>query len=244
MNKFSKINEINLLGINSWKDKIFITFDIDWCSDEVLEYTLSIIENYNIKATFFVTHQTKLLKRMKENKNIELGIHPNFNFLLNGDFRQGKTVKEVVKYYKEFVPNAITVRSHSLTQGGSIFPIFEEEGFLYECNTFIPPQGGVLVPYQHTKKLIKVPHIFEDDVRELYEKDWDIDKFLNYQGIKVFDFHPIHIFLNTENLERYNKAKPYLQDYKKLKEFVNNRYGIKNFFMDLLKEAGDNKWLI
>ncbi len=139
---FENIKNIDISNPSSWQDKIFITFDIDWCSDEVLSYTLDIIEKHNIKATFFVTHETLLLERMRDNPKIELGIHPNFNFLLNGNFSQGSNIKEVVQYYKKFVPNAVSVRSHSLTQGGSIFPIFEDEGFIYECNTFIPLQGG------------------------------------------------------------------------------------------------------
>lgn len=235
---FQNIKDIDINDSLSWQDKIFITFDIDWCSDEVLSYTLDIIEKYNIKATFFVTHETKLLERMRVNPNIELGIHPNFNFLLNGDFRQGSSSKEVVQYYKKFVPNAVSVRSHSLTQGGSIFPIFEDEGFIYECNTFIPLQGGVQLPYRHTKQLIKVPHIFEDDVRELYEDEWDLKKYLDYKGIKVFDFHPIHIFLNSENIERYNSAREHLQNFDELKKCVNNKvYGTKDFMIDLIENS-------
>ena len=55
---FENIKNINVINPSSWKDKMFLTFDIDWCSDEVLLYTLDIIEKYNIKATFFVTHET------------------------------------------------------------------------------------------------------------------------------------------------------------------------------------------
>ena len=83
---------------------IFLTFDIDWCIDEVLEYTLEILDRYNVKTTFFITHYTKLLNKMYENKKIELGIHPNFNPLLNGDFRYGKNIEEVMKYYMNIVP--------------------------------------------------------------------------------------------------------------------------------------------
>ena len=140
--KFENIKNINLENPSSWEDKIFLTFDIDWCSDEVLSFTLDIIEKNNIKATFFVIHETKLLDRMRANPNIELGIHPNFNPLLSGDFRYGKNIDEVVGYYKNIVPEAMSVRSHSLTQSGVIFPIFEKNNLTYECNTFIPLQGG------------------------------------------------------------------------------------------------------
>ncbi|RAZ55305.1 hypothetical protein CHL10074_05170 [Campylobacter hyointestinalis subsp. lawsonii] len=100
---FENIKNIQVKDTLSWKDKIFVTFDMDWCSDDVLSYTLDIIEKYDLKATFFVTHQTTLLERMKDNPNIELGIHPNFNFLLNGDFRQGKNIDEIIKFYKNII---------------------------------------------------------------------------------------------------------------------------------------------
>ena len=93
------------------------------------------------------------------------------------------------------------------------------------------------MPYKHTKKLIKIPHFFEDDVRELYENDWDIKKYINYKGLKVFDFHPIHIFLNTENLDRYEKSRDRFNNFNKLTEKVNfSSYGTKDFFIELIKE--------
>ncbi len=84
--EFEKISIINPEDPNSYNGKIFLTFDIDWAINDVLMSTIDIIEKYNIKATFFVTHRTELLERMDKNKNIELAIHPNFNYLTNGDF--------------------------------------------------------------------------------------------------------------------------------------------------------------
>ena len=70
--EFSNINNIDINNDLSWNDKLFLTFDIDWCSDEVLMYTLKIIEEYDIKATFFITHETPLLDRMINNPKIEV----------------------------------------------------------------------------------------------------------------------------------------------------------------------------
>lgn len=158
--KFENIKNINLENPSSWQDKLFISFDIDWCSDEVLSYTLDIVEKYNIKATFFVTHETLLLERMRDNPKIELGIHPNFNPLLSGDFRYGKNFEEVIEYYKNIVPAALGVRSHSMTQNSPILDTFEKFGLIYDCNTFIPYSSNIEVkPYNHwTDKLIKVPY--------------------------------------------------------------------------------------
>ena len=100
---FEKIKTINVKNKPSWDGKLFLTFDVDWCSDEVLSYTLDIVEKYDINSTFFITHQTALLDRMRENPKIELGIHPNFNPLLNGDFQYGRSIREVIEFYKKIV---------------------------------------------------------------------------------------------------------------------------------------------
>ena len=90
---FGKVSEISLEEPSSY-EKVFLTFDIDWASDFVLEYCIDLIESAQVKATFFVTHETPLLERLRENPNFELGIHPNFNPLLEGDFRYGKNYCE------------------------------------------------------------------------------------------------------------------------------------------------------
>lgn len=206
---FKKISDIDLMYQNSYRDQIFITFDLDWCSDEVLSYTLDIIEKYDVKATFFVTHNTPLLERMKENPNIELGIHPNYNLLLQGDFSFGKNYQEVTEYFMRLIPEAVSVRSHSQTQNSNLLSYFENIGLKYDCNTFIPYSSGIrLNPYLlWTGKLIKVPYFWEDDVHCVYGWQWDVDKYLNHDGLKVFDFHPIHVFLNTDKIELYESNK-------------------------------------
>ena len=235
--EFGKICDIDVENDVTWGEKIFITLDMDWCSDKVLEYTLDLLEESNTKATFFVTHDTPLLQRMRRSQNIELGIHPNFNPLLNGDFKYGKNFYEVIEYYKKLVPEAVSVRSHSMTQSSQIIDGFEKFDLIYDCNTFIPFSSNIITkPYKHwSGRVIKIPYIWEDDVHCMYGWDWDIVKYLNYKGLKVFDFHPIHIFLNTEKIDRYNKARPYLQANKKIKEHVNDEtFGIKDFFIDII----------
>lgn len=236
---FSKIVDIDIGCSESWREKIFLTFDIDWCSDEVLSYTLDILEKYKIKATFFVTHKTELLKRMRENSNIELGIHPNFNPLLNGDFRYGKNIKEVLAYYKEMVPEAVSVRSHSLTTNSTISQQLSRRGFRYECNQIIPHSSGVVIkPYRHWESnFITVPHFWEDDVHILYGDKWSVESYLAYEGIKVFDFHPIHLFLNSEKLERYENARVSFHDFNNLKIFQNRDvFGTENFLIEMIEK--------
>ena len=51
--EFENIKNISVTDESSWKDKVFFTFDLDWAIDEVIEYTLKIVEDAGIKATFF-----------------------------------------------------------------------------------------------------------------------------------------------------------------------------------------------
>ena len=55
----------------------------------------------------------------------------------------------------EIVPEAISVRSHSLTQGSKFIKTFEDIGIRYECNSLINPNGGIVRPYKFSNKLIK-----------------------------------------------------------------------------------------
>jgi len=237
---FELIKNIDVNNSQSWQDKIFLTFDIDWCSNEVLSYTLDILEEHNIKATFFVTHETKLLDRIRDNKYIELGIHPNFNPLLNGDFRYGRTIDGVIEYYKNIVPESVSVRSHSLTNNSIISKVFRKYGLKYECNQYIPKNSTIIVkPYNHWEdNLVNVPHFWEDDLHIIYNDTFDSNKYIKYEGIKVFDFHPIHLFLNTDELSTYENARSNFSNYTKLKKQKNTtNNGIENNFLNLIKEV-------
>jgi len=60
--QFKKISEIIYNQPQSWNDRnIFITFDIDWADDKVMEDTIDFIEKYDVPATWFVTHKTPVL---------------------------------------------------------------------------------------------------------------------------------------------------------------------------------------
>lgn len=236
--KTLKINEIKLN--RPLEDKIFITFDLDWCSDEVLLFTLELVNQYNMKCTIFVTHETPILKYLRENPKIELGIHPNFNCLLNGNTQYGKNIEEVIDYYLNIVPQAISVRSHSMTQNTEILQLFSKKGLVFDCNTFIPFSSGIILkPFRYfIKNIIKVPYFWEDDVYIISEKKYKVDDYIKYPGLKVFDFHPIHIYLNTEKIERYNEAKKEL-NHTRLRNLINTKsYGIRNFFIDLIEKLG------
>jgi hypothetical protein len=99
-----KLGQIRPEEPSTWQDKLVLSIDIDWAHDEILADTIDLLDRSNVHATWFVTHDTPLLERLRANPNYELGIHPNFNGLLSGDLRQGATAVEVIERLLRFVP--------------------------------------------------------------------------------------------------------------------------------------------
>lgn len=224
----------------SWQNHSFLTIDIDWVHDDILKDSIDLIEKYDVAATWFVTHDTPLLARLRENPKFELGIHPNFNFLLHHDTRNGKDADEVLDKLLAIVPEARSIRSHSTTQSSYLLDLFVQKGLSHECNSFIPAQSGMqLRPWQLYSGLIRIPYFWEDDVHCLYPENerYHIAELTAAPGLKVFDFHPIHIFMNTEHLDRYERTRQlqHAPDQLKLQRNVTVA-GTRDHLIRLLKE--------
>jgi len=234
--KFSTINSINLQDDCTWKNKLFLTFDIDWAHDDILSDTIDIIEKVDVAATWFITHETPVLQRLRENSKFELGIHPNFNFLLEGDTRNGRTAEEVVDRIHQIVPEATSVRSHSMTQSSNLLTLFQRKGLTHDCNHFIPEQANIdLKPWAIWNEMIRVPYFWEDDVCASYQTNTPIKELGTRNGLKVFDFHPIHVFLNMEKLSRYERTRSLHQTPAALKDHQHLGSGTCSILQELLK---------
>lgn len=205
---FSLIKSIDIKNRETFLSKIFITLDIDWAHDEILAYSLEIFKKHKVPATFFVTHETPLLDQIRNEEIFELGIHPNFNVCFDPNYQGRKSPRAIIEKLLEIVPEAKSVRSHSMLQSSPILDLFAEYGLTHECNHFIPEQSGIeLSPWVVWNGLCKVPYFWEDDVHCLYSQKSDMSNLLLRNGLKVFDFHPIHIFLNTEDLNLYESTR-------------------------------------
>ena len=81
-----------------------------------------------------------------------------------------------------------------------------------------------------------VPGSFEDDVHALYF-DGDFDPALvdgSGPGLKVFDFHPIHLHLNTDRMARYEAARPDIEAGRDLRSHRNPGAGSRTFLRALV----------
>ena len=193
----------------------------------------------SVKVTVFATHQSRLLGQLRGNKFVEIGLHPNFNPLLSGNATGVKSnFKSIVSELKDYFTDATSVRSHSLCFGSLIQTAYEELGISHDSSVIIPYQNNSkpLFPWKMWDGLIRVPYLFCDYVTAM-TTDANIKQLANLTGLKVFDFHPIHIFLNTENLQRYERTRSI---HNKPMELLSHRYkgyGSRNRFLDLLELA-------
>ena len=240
---FEKISSINPNSPSTWRNKIFITLDIDWAHDEVILDSLKLLELADVSATFFVTHKTSILERIKSNPKFEIGIHPNFNRLLNNDNNSETNSKDIIDQLMELVPDASALRSHSMTQSSVLLDQFKSVGLTHDVNHFIPHHASLnICPYELWNGLYRIPYFWEDDIQILYQNR-NMEKFgslrdlpLNAHGLQVYNFHPIHIFLNTENLDRYRKTRAIHQYPEKLIGYRNKGFGARSALEILLKE--------
>jgi hypothetical protein len=228
-----KISQVDLRENASWENGAFLTLDIDWAPDEVVKDSLALIGKRN--ATYFVTHNSSTTQLLKQYSNIELGIHPNFNPSLNGE--ANSSADDILDRLLEIAPNAKAIRGHSLTQSSFLLEKYKKLGLTYECSDYLPHGDWPQVrPWRAMNGIIKVPHTWEDDIA-LMDKaiDVDIKEIVKRSGVVVFDFHPIHIFLNTCSFEHYSKAKSFYQNPVELLKHRNTTTrGVRDVFMDLL----------
>lgn len=234
--------------------EIFYTFDMDWASDLILEDFIGLLKSLGIKATIFVTHDTEMLNEF-DSDSVELGIHPNYNRLLSGDGEC--SYSDVLKDIKSIVPDAVSCRSHALTSSSIISKEYENYGIEYDLNTYIPVRkGNVIYPYEAPiGNHMVLPFIFEDDIciekestRNAEErlqnhsfsfKKGGVDFYLSNDFIapRIFNFHPIHLYLNTDSNNTYVKAKPFYHHDDICNMRNSEGYGIRDMFVELVGKA-------
>jgi hypothetical protein len=236
---FAKISSINPANPESWLSKIFLSFDIDWAIDEAVESLADMLEARGVAATFFVTHDSPVLARLASNPLFELGIHPNFDPLLAGG---GGNAAQVFRELLAIVPGARATRSHALTSSGRLTRLIHENGLTHECNQMIPLESGmVLRPYAHWNGLIRVPHLWEDDVHMQYVTrtgvPFSVDAALTSPGLKVFDFHPIHVALNSPDMAYYERTREQHRNWASLRACANEGRGTATLLQELIDGA-------
>lgn len=202
------------------RELIAITSDLDWAPNQVLDFMLDPIGKLGIKATIFCTH------RIHVGGNYELGLHPNYTKNLE---------RETLVDLMRLVPGCKGIRSHGLFIHSILFQLYHELGIEYDSSYLIPMH--IVEPFNHLLGIVEIPMFFADDAYFCgCSPSFNVsDLCLGKAGLKVFNFHPIHVFINTDSSRRYAKAKNFYQKPSHLRRYRKNGRGTRTLFLDLLE---------
>lgn len=208
-------------------DLVCLTFDVDWAPETVLNHVVQKLTKRGIRATFFATHQSQVLTCLDENL-FEVGLHPDFRDLSAG-------FDLPVRKLKDLYPNAVGGRSHGLFVSSQVLNAYRSCGLRYESNIFLL-RHKCLEPTLRFKDMVSIPFYWSDDKHLELELSHTLDSlWLDRQGLKVLNFHPIHIFLNTPRIALYERSKADFQNVDWLRKLQNiDEPGIGSLFDQLL----------
>ncbi len=128
----------------------------------------------------------------------------------------------------------------------------KRRGYLYSSVTAPLYQAG-LRPYRHPWGVYELPIYFMDNMDYCMAQNWPdahhrprdqrlIRRAVEDRGLYVFDFHPIHILMNTRSQASYEQARSrVLQQGATWSEVRNPGEGVATFFMalcDAMRSAG------
>lgn len=225
--------------INNSEKKFHLTFDVDWAPDFAIELCLEILKLKKIKATFFATHETDLNQEVILQGH-ELGIHPNF--LTQSS--QGNSPIQIIENCLTFAPHAKTIRTHALVQSTPL---------LFEIFNSFPQLKLDLSTFMSNAKYIerfkwqfddisfdRINYNWEDDA-QFFDKNYKWSKPYFPGSISIFDFHPVHVYLNSQDSLNYENLKKELSgrslsgaSKKLLQMNMNNNQGTQNFLRAII----------
>jgi hypothetical protein len=212
---------------------VVFTADQDWAPEWACEVFVSEINTNELPVHVFRTNLSPTLDKAVIDGVITHGWHPNFK----ADSTHGTTIGEVISTMQAINSESRTVRAHSY------FESSETWDHLYAAGQIIESHGVTLLeenlqPIRMASRLIRVPVFFEDDVF-MRESPDELNcellfKRLLSPGLKVLDFHPIHIGLNSKSLIHYAETRLLLNNESLFLESVNHR-GIRTVMNEMIK---------
>jgi hypothetical protein len=182
-----------------------LTFDVDWAPDWMVDICRQQLNRKKVKGTFFVTHASDIIADLLIDGHA-VGIHPN----LFAGSSQGNTVRAVFDYLLNILPAADMMRTHGLYQSSRFF---SEIILNYpQIKTDFSLLTYKSVSVEKTKLLLedgqidRVNYNWEDDVA-FNDYYWEWSSFQPWSSLHVFDFHPVHVALNSREAASYRRLK-------------------------------------
>ncbi len=217
-----------------------IVLDVDWAPDFVIDETAALLKELGIRASWFLTHASLAIERLRDHPDFELGIHPNF---LEGS-TQGASEEKIIDYCLKIVPHAVSMRTHAYFQHSLLFNTINRTTNIENDASVFMPLTRDLHPSRYWtggRYINRFPVFWEDD-NELKKPEPDINfapNLVDSPGLKIFAFHPMLLTLNSASIQKYHVLKNDFRNFNELNHesiqpYVNNKErGIKDFLENL-----------
>jgi hypothetical protein len=178
---------------------IVLTFDTDWAPAFMLEAVLALLGD--TPATFFVTDAVARDVCSAAPAG-EIGLHPNF---LPGS-SHGETRREVLEHVLRLAPEARVVRGHNLFQDTTVLDLYAAYGLAADLS-LLEYQNPAPRPFRYWNGLVRLPYNWGDDLATVLGEPRDDRGWLWASPVLVPTFHPVHVYLNTDTLDRYTALR-------------------------------------
>ena len=189
-------------------ERTVLTFDTDWCPDFAIDFVADVLVRNAVAATWFITHESPAIGRLRRHPALfEIGIHPNF--LPNST--HGDSPAAVLSNCFRLVPGARSARNHGLAQSTPLLGEMMRAGVAVDVSLFLPGSSN-LQPHAfryYGNALLRVPYNWEDDYEMSQpRRSWSFEGWNRGRpGLRVLDFHPIHVYLNAPDIGGYDAIK-------------------------------------
>ena len=218
--------------------RIFLTMDLDWASEDVIEVALASFDELALPLTIFQTHLSKNVQTRAKQYPTELEWHPNF---LEGS-SQGTGIEEISAYLQSIPSERKVTRCH-LYYEPKDFPLFLSKNKIGATSNDLSLLS--YKPGYRKDGRQEIPLFFEDGCYIKGGHPLDIRHVLSSmkeEGDYAFLFHPIHLAFNSIDYSLTRGLKDNLprEEYWTLnREFIASHkakgYGMKGFAKDLIQ---------
>jgi len=187
---------------------ICLTFDTDWMSERALA---RFLDEFSLpgRATFFC-HQPY---RCLQGAGHEICPHPTLSDL-------GRWRDEFAALVRRVNPGARGTRTHSCVFSHAIAVGLHEMQLEYVSQASALYEDGVR-PFRHPWGIWELPIYYMDNMdfwtapnwpelcHEPFSPQW-IERAVQGSALYVFDFHPVHVALNTRTPDDYRRMKDHV----------------------------------
>lgn len=200
------------------KERAFvITSDMDWASEHIIGEAFDIYNSLDLPVTPFITNASETIRRLYRHDTQHVGLHPNFM----PDSTHGKTFNEVIDHVINLWPQARCFRSHRVFEVSFITNEFKRRGFKYDSNLFTYMQPYI-TPMLHASQLIRFPVFWGDGLH--VNTIAEMKRNLDLPGLKIFNFHPIHVTSRKETRQILEDVVDYVRENGNQFEYLDDLY--------------------